>query len=167
MGRSPNPIIRLTREAPWAQQHPSIMGPDNSFYYLGPENRPGYVIYGNNRTNIQMANLMKKKSEGSSSRYFTTMGGRECKWKKGSGKIEVLLYTFCSCCFAALTRFAFSHVLQCIDGRTTLAVWELSDPDDEHSAKLLIKPAGMSIITEILTTLTLNLMAQTMGWPDA
>ncbi|KAF8733950.1 hypothetical protein AX14_003521 [Amanita brunnescens Koide BX004] len=143
VGRTPNPIIRLTREAPWAQQHPSIMGPDNSYYYLGPENRPGYIIYGNNRTNIPMANLMKKKSEGSSSRYFTTMGNRECKWKKGSKKME------------------------CVDGRTTLATWELSDPDDEHSAKLIIKPAGMSIVTEILTTLALNLMAQTMGWPDS
>jgi hypothetical protein len=73
-------------------------------------------------------------------------------------------------CFAALTFSRFClvpRVLQCIDGRTTLALWELSDPDDEHSAKLTIKPAGMSIITEILTTLTLNLMAQTMGWPDA
>lgn len=68
----------------------------------------------------------------------------------------------CFSSFAALTRMR-----QCIDGRTTLATWEISDPDDEHSAKLTIKPAGMSIVTEILTTLALNLMAQTMGWPDS
>ncbi|KAF8625018.1 hypothetical protein AX15_005589 [Amanita polypyramis BW_CC] len=141
-GRNPNAIIRLTREAPWAQQHPSIMGPDNAFYYLGPGNRPGYIIYGNNRSHIPMADLIKKKNEGSSSRYFTTMAGRECKWKKGSKKME------------------------CIDGRSTIAIWELSNPDDEHSAKLTIKPAGMAVVTEILTTLVLNLMADTMGWPD-
>lgn len=143
VGRNPNPIIRLTREAPWAQQHPSIMGPDNSFYYLGPQNRPGYIIYGNNRTSIPMANLLKKKNDGSTSRYFTTLGGRECKWKKFSAKR-----------------------MECIDGRTTLAVWEMSDPDDDHSAILTIKSGGMSVITEILTTLTLNLIAQTMEWPD-
>jgi len=70
------------------------MGPDNSFYYLGPENRPGYIIYGNNRTTIPMANLMKKKTEGSSSRYFTTLGGKECKWKRSPKKMEVRARVF-------------------------------------------------------------------------
>ncbi|KAK2465892.1 hypothetical protein APHAL10511_001533 [Amanita phalloides] len=148
VGRNPNVIIRLTREMPWTQQHACIMGPDNSFYYLGPENRPGYIIYGSSPTHIPMVNLMKKKSIHSTSRYFTTLGGKEYKWKK--------------------TTTNNNKKMECIEGRTTLlAVWELSSSDKEHSAILTIKPAGMSIVTEILTTLSLNLMAQSMHWSDS
>jgi hypothetical protein len=53
---------------------------------------------------------------------------------------------------------------QCVDGRNTLAVWELSDPDDIFNARLTIKHPGLSIVTEILTTLTLNKIAQSLNW---
>jgi hypothetical protein len=52
--RNPNPLIRITREAAWSQQHPNIMGPDNAYLYLGPESSSGYVVYGGNRTHIAM-----------------------------------------------------------------------------------------------------------------
>ena len=51
-----------------------------------------------------------------------------------------------------------------MDGRSTLAVWEHSLPDDEFHARLTIKAAGLMFITEILTTLTLNRMAQALNW---
>ncbi|PFH48995.1 hypothetical protein AMATHDRAFT_81533 [Amanita thiersii Skay4041] len=144
VGHDPNAIVRLTREAPWAQQHPTIMGPDNSFFYLGPESRPGYIIYGNGRTNIPMTCCIRKKKEGSTSRYFTTLSGKEYKWRKSPTRME------------------------CIDARhSTIAIWELSHPDDDHSATLTIKANGMHIVTEILTTLTLNLMAQDLGWMES
>lgn len=52
--RSPNPVVRVTREAAWSSQHPSIMGPDNSYLYLGPESTAGYIVYGGNKTHIPM-----------------------------------------------------------------------------------------------------------------
>lgn len=64
-----------------------------------------------------------------------------------------------SACFLAV-----SHSHQCVDGRTTLAVWEVSHPDDDFHAKLTVRPAGIPIVTEILTTLVLNRMALALGW---
>ena len=64
--RYPNPVVRITREAEWAQQHPSIMGPDNSYLYLGPESTAGYIIYGSNQTQIPMNFFLRPgKREGS------------------------------------------------------------------------------------------------------
>lgn len=57
--------MRLTREAAWSQQHPSIMGPDNSFFYFGPGPSPGYIVYGNNRTSIPMGHFTRQRREGS------------------------------------------------------------------------------------------------------
>ena len=54
---------------------------------------------------------------------------------------------------------------QCVDGRTTVATWELSQPEDMFNARLTIKHAGLSVVTEILTTLTLNRMAMALNWP--
>jgi hypothetical protein len=51
-----------------------------------------------------------------------------------------------------------------MDGRTCLAVWELSHPEDEFHARLTIKHSGLPFVTEILTTLTLNRMAQALLW---
>ncbi|KAJ7672912.1 hypothetical protein B0H17DRAFT_1183272 [Mycena rosella] len=53
---------------------------------------------------------------------------------------------------------------QLAEGRTILAVWELSAPTDEHDARLIIKHAGLAIVTEIMTTLTINRMSQALGW---
>jgi hypothetical protein len=57
-----------------------------------------------------------------------------------------------------------AHLLQCICGRTTIAVWELSEPEDIYHARLTIRPAGLPIVTEIVTTLTLLRMAQALSW---
>ncbi|KAF8967461.1 hypothetical protein BDZ97DRAFT_1903351 [Flammula alnicola] len=79
---NPNPVIRVTREAAWSQQHPSIMGPDNSYLYLGPESTPGYVVYGGNTTHISMTFFLRPgKREGSLSRYFRCQNGKDYKWR--------------------------------------------------------------------------------------
>ena len=53
---------------------------------------------------------------------------------------------------------------QCICGRTTIAEWQLSEPEDIFHARLTIKPAGLPIVTEIVTTLTLLRMAHALNW---
>ena len=61
---NPNLIMRVSREAPWAQQHPDIMGPSNSFFYFGPNRTPGHFIYGNS-TYVTMAQARTRKKENS------------------------------------------------------------------------------------------------------
>ncbi|KIJ94735.1 hypothetical protein K443DRAFT_109862 [Laccaria amethystina LaAM-08-1] len=140
-GQTPNLVTRITRQAEWSQQHPGIMGPDNSFLYFGPETSIGFIMYGNNRTQIGMNFLLRPgKKEGSVSRYFITQSGKELKWRVGS------------------------HRMECVDGRTTLATWDVSPATDEHYARLVIRPAGLHIVTEIITTLALNRMARALGW---
>lgn len=137
---TPNAIIKVTREADWSQQHPSIMGPVNSYLYFGPDNAPGYIIYGNNRNNIPMHYFIRQRREGSTSRYFTSQSGRDYKWRISPTRMELF------------------------DGRTSMAVWELSHPEDEFHARLTIKAPGLPIVTEVVTTLALNRMAQQLGW---
>ncbi|PPQ94800.1 hypothetical protein CVT25_007437 [Psilocybe cyanescens] len=136
VARNPNPVIRLTREAAWSQQHPSVMGPDNSFFYLGPESSTGYIVYGGGRVHIPMNFFLRPgKRDGS-----LCQNGRDYKWKIGS------------------------HRMECLDGRTILATWEVSSPEKDYHATLVIKPNAMSLITEITTTLILNRMALALGW---
>ncbi|GLB34263.1 hypothetical protein LshimejAT787_0111470 [Lyophyllum shimeji] len=139
-GFNPNPIFKVTREADWSQQHPSIMGPGTSWLFFGPDHAPGYVAYGNNRNHIPMPHFLRQRREGSTSRYFTSQSGRDYKWRISPTRMELL------------------------DGRTCLAVWELSHPEDEFHARLTIKPLGLPIVTEVVTTLALNRMAQQLGW---
>jgi len=40
------------------------MGPDKSFFYFGPETKPGYVVYGNGPS-LAMASLIRQKKDGS------------------------------------------------------------------------------------------------------
>lgn len=61
-----------------------------------------------------------------------------------------------------LTLFTF--ILQCFDGRTSIAVWEVSPPREEYFAKLMITEKGMGIVTEILTSLIVNRMCLAFGW---
>lgn len=63
-----------------------------------------------------------------------------------------------------LIQLMFGLISQCISGRTTVALWEYSEPEDEFHARLTIRPAGLPIVTEIVTTLTLNRMAQALDW---
>ncbi|CDO77200.1 hypothetical protein BN946_scf184747.g13 [Trametes cinnabarina] len=59
---NPNLIMKIAREAPWAQQHPDIMGPNNSYLYFGPNRTPGHLIYGNS-TYQTMAQARNRKKE--------------------------------------------------------------------------------------------------------
>ena len=61
---NPNLIMKIAREAPWAQQHPDIMGPSNSYLYFGPNRIPGHLIYGNS-TYQTMAQARHRKKENS------------------------------------------------------------------------------------------------------
>ncbi|KAJ7651763.1 hypothetical protein B0H17DRAFT_1338670 [Mycena rosella] len=151
---NPNLIVKLSREAVWSQHHPGTMGPDAAYFYFGPSvasyasvygagtptPSPGYIMYGNNRHSIPMGYMRRQNREGSLSRYFTAQSGKEYKWK------------------------ITPHRMELAEGRTILAVWELSAPTDEHDARLIIKHAGLAIVTEIMTTLTINRMSQALGW---
>ncbi|KAG2143621.1 hypothetical protein DEU56DRAFT_791606 [Suillus clintonianus] len=134
-----NVIVHIAREAAWSQQHPEIMGPSNSYLYFGPSRAPGYLVYGNG-PEVTMANHLRHKKDASTSRYFTAQNGKELKWK------------------------VFPQKMECIDGRSTIATWELSQPEDVFSARLTIKHSGLSMVTEILTTLCLNRMALDLEW---
>ncbi|KAJ3479568.1 hypothetical protein NLI96_g8955 [Meripilus lineatus] len=57
-------ILKLTREAPWAQQHPDIMGPNLSVFYFGPQRTPGHLAFGNVMPQ-PMANYRRQKRESS------------------------------------------------------------------------------------------------------
>jgi hypothetical protein len=107
--QTPNLVIKITREPQWSQLHPTIMGPNNSFFYFGPSITPGYVVYGNGPS-MAMSSLSKQKKEGStyvlsftsvldlprvdrpdvrSSRYYTGQNGKEYKWKISAQRMEV------------------------------------------------------------------------------
>lgn len=51
-----------------------------------------------------------------------------------------------------------------MDGRSIIATWKFSDPEDEHAAIVTIKASGLPIVTEIMTTLTLIRTAQFLAW---
>lgn len=102
----PTLVMKLTREAPWSQQHASIMGPSNSFFYFGPRTSPGYIVYGNNPLNLPMSHLMRQERDKSScvpslvpfsrainqcprSRYFTSQSGNNYKWRMSNTRMEV------------------------------------------------------------------------------
>ena len=54
---------------------------------------------------------------------------------------------------------------QCGDARGNLiALWETSQLADPFAAKLTLTPAALSIVTEIVTTLILNRIAQVSNW---
>ncbi|KXN88998.1 hypothetical protein AN958_06460 [Leucoagaricus sp. SymC.cos] len=138
---SPNLVIKLHREPKWAQMHPSIMGPEKSWFYLGPGNIPGYVCYGNNPSHHgMMEKFRKRKRDSGSSRYFTSQQGKDYKWKIAPTKME------------------------CTDSGTTLAVYEISDPEADYHGKLTLKSAALPLVTEIMTSLVLNKMAIDLSW---
>ncbi|KAJ7253454.1 hypothetical protein C8J57DRAFT_1348129 [Mycena rebaudengoi] len=151
---NPNLIVKLAREAAWSQHNPGIMGPDAAYFYFGPSvasysspygagaptPSPGYIMYGNNRNSIPMPYMRRQSREGSSSRYFTAQSGRDYKWKLMPQRMELT------------------------DGRSLLAVWELASADDDYDARLTIRQAGLAMVTEIMTTLTINRISEALGW---
>ncbi|TBU45200.1 hypothetical protein BD309DRAFT_1071558 [Dichomitus squalens] len=138
---NPNLIMKIAREAPWAEQHPDIMGPSNSYFYFGPNRTPGHFIYGNS-TYFSMAQARLRKKENSTSRYFWAQDRREYKW-----------------------RLISTQRLECVDAKGNLiALWETSQLTDPFAAKLTLKPAAIPIVTEIVSTLILNRIAQVSNW---
>lgn len=104
----PNTIIRLSREEPWSKEHSTIMGPENSYFYFGAEDRPGFIVYGNNQVRIPMTYFLRPGRKETStyvspppssmtprfcirvirqlttslrSRYFRCQNGKDFKWK--------------------------------------------------------------------------------------
>ncbi|KAH8096598.1 hypothetical protein BXZ70DRAFT_1009602 [Cristinia sonorae] len=137
---TPNMILRLSRESQWSQHHSAIMGPTSSFFYFGPARSQGYLAYGNNPTQ-PMANSRRQKNPSSTSRYFLAQNGAEYKWRISSERLE------------------------CVDSKgVILASWELAEPGDEFHARLTVKPAALSLITEVVTTLTLNRIGSSLNW---
>ncbi|EJD01698.1 uncharacterized protein FOMMEDRAFT_89899 [Fomitiporia mediterranea MF3/22] len=132
----PNVVVQLTRHDDWAAQHTQVMGPRSAFLYFGPFNSPGQVAYGNGER-VAMSYYLRKKKEGSNSRYFNAQGGKEFKWKSVS-----------------------SERMELCDALNVYAVWEKAPPNSEHDAQITISYTCLSIVTEILTTLTLNLAAK-------
>ncbi|KAI0690844.1 hypothetical protein BC835DRAFT_1280167 [Cytidiella melzeri] len=140
----PNLILKLTREALWSQQHPDIMGPASSFFYFGPSRRPGHLAYGNSPSQ-PMTSAMKQKRDANTnlqySRLFVTQSGKEYKWKISPARYE------------------------CYDNKNVVvAVWEVGQPDDLFNARLSLKHAALPVVTELLTTLTLNRISQSLNW---
>ncbi|KZT29491.1 hypothetical protein NEOLEDRAFT_1107259, partial [Neolentinus lepideus HHB14362 ss-1] len=139
--QNPNLIMTLSREAEWAQQHPDIMGPSNSYLYFGPAKSPGYLVYGNGPTQ-SMINSLRQKKDSSSSRYFTAQNGKEFKWRNVS-----------------------QNRMECVDSsRNVVATWEIATPEEEHYARMTLKHVALATVTEIITTLTLNRIAQALNW---
>lgn len=140
----PNRIIRLRREEAWSSLHSQlIQGPDKSHFFFGAEDRVGVIEYGNNGIRIPMEYYLRPgKKETPPSKYFRSQTGASYKWK--------ILST---------------HKMECQDSKhATIAVWEVSPPEEENFGRLILRPFALSMVTEILTTLTLNRMAQALGW---
>ncbi|GJE87503.1 hypothetical protein PsYK624_035860 [Phanerochaete sordida] len=138
---NPNLVLKLIREAPWAQQHPDIMGPSASFFYFGPNRSPGFLVYGNSPTQPMGNSIKRGKKEGSPHRYFTTQNGKELKWAVSPNRLE------------------------CTDSKgSVFATWEVAPPNDPFYARLTIKHAALSFVTELVTTLTLNRIAMAFQW---
>ncbi|THU91044.1 hypothetical protein K435DRAFT_820965 [Dendrothele bispora CBS 962.96] len=153
--QAPNLVIRLSRESNWAQQIAYVMGPDNSYFYFGPGNTAGYIMYGNNHITLPMSHLSRQQREGSTSRYFTAQSGRHYKWRITPQRMEVR----CICCKG------HDGLTLCMDGRNCICVWEvISSPENEYDARVTFKPAALALVTEIMTTLILNRMYLALGW---
>lgn len=81
--------------------------------------------------------------------YFTSLSSLHAKWE-----LTVDLYR----------RFALFREKCQDDKHRILAVWEVSPPNEENFGRLVLSHAALPIVTEILTSLTLNRMAQALGW---
>ncbi|KAJ3982680.1 hypothetical protein F5890DRAFT_1580541 [Lentinula detonsa] len=187
--QSPNLVIRLARHIPWAQQYPNVMGPENAYFYFGPEMSPGYIVYGNNQISLPMSHMSRQQREGSTSRYFTAQSGRHYKWRITPHRMEVLcmiltdpfLSLSCPLHFLPIFPSSLRHIIsrplpnvssllslstsQCMDGRTCIALWEaLPSTDFDYDARVTLRPSALMLITEIMTTLILNRMYLALNW---
>ena len=53
---------------------------------------------------------------------------------------------------------------QLCDSLNVFAVWEAAPPGSEHDAMLTLTPIALTFVTEVVTTLTLNLAAKRLGF---
>ncbi|KAH8118840.1 hypothetical protein DFH11DRAFT_1503211 [Phellopilus nigrolimitatus] len=164
----PNLVVQLSRQDEWALQHPDIIGPRNAYFYFGPSNSPGQVAYGNGER-VAMSYYLRKKKDASNSRYFFAQNGRELKWKSiSSQKMEVSISRlFIHHCLARQNLMLVSQCtfsFQLCDSRSVYAIWEKAPPGSEHDAEVTISHIGLTFVTEVLTTLTLNLAAKRMDF---
>lgn len=54
--------------------------------------------------------------------------------------------------------------LQLWDARYGYAIWEKADTGAEHDAQVTLTRAALPFVTEVLTTLTLNLVSKRMDF---
>jgi hypothetical protein len=95
-----------------------------------------------------------------SSQYFTSRSGRLLKWKQlPNHRMEVRTLRIIKVGYV-------THIMQCIDGKDVLAVYEAGQASRDYSALLTIRHAGLAVVTEILTTLMLSQMAIVMQWQN-
>lgn len=144
VSQSPNSmtVVKVSRDTDFAHKYPSILGPDNSFLHLGPNNRGGYALYGGNTTQYPMANFRQTgKHKDSVTKYWLAMNGKTYKWE---------LYS--------------PHKMECKDDISLLASWETTPATEKHFAVVTLEPAALPLITEILTSLVVNRIAQANGW---
>ncbi|KIY49130.1 hypothetical protein FISHEDRAFT_72939 [Fistulina hepatica ATCC 64428] len=150
---SPNVVMMLCRNEKWTALHPEIKGPSKVFFYFGPELSPGYVAFGNNRETVSMRQFLRKADKGRS-RLFTALNGKLFTW-----------------------HYADDHNLICFDDRRQIiAKWCRSVHDQAADAALVLFPAAMPVVDEVLVALSLNRMAGTfsfasyedkfLGWVD-
>ncbi|KAG6844362.1 hypothetical protein H0H87_007543 [Tephrocybe sp. NHM501043] len=104
------------------------------------EGRRAFTVYGHRLDLNFRPSDSSPANSAHRSRYFTSQNGKDYKWRISPSRMELF------------------------DGRTTLAIWELSHPDDDFHARLTIKPPGLPVVTEIVTTLAMNRMAQELQW---
>lgn len=58
-----------------------------------------------------------------------------------------------------------TSLLQCYDGKNSLvAVWELAQRSDPVYARLTLKQPALPMVTELLTTFTLNRISESLNW---
>jgi len=72
----PNRVIRLVRDTAWAQQHPTVLGPDRSHFYMGPVDamHMGYLMYGGGTSKFQMRTMLEPGKKEEWVYYRTSIG---------------------------------------------------------------------------------------------
>jgi len=88
-----------------------------------------------------MTDSIRQKKGVDNVHYFTAQNGKELKWKISNERME------------------------CFDGRTVIAVWErVAQLHKDYRGSLTVKHSGLPIVTEIVTSLILNRMADALNW---
>lgn len=65
---------------------------------------------------------------------------------------------------ACVLQHWICRALQLCDSRSVFAIWEKAPAGSEHDAQISLSPNGLTLITEVLTTLALNLAAKRLDF---